>query len=75
LIYFKAFLNTNEYTHYLDLPAFWASNAIVQHYVIFSKEFKIIFLSIFPISVIKKDNSYYLKIENKSKQPLKIKVF
>lgn len=75
LIHLKAHLNTNEYIHYLDLPAFWSSNAEVFHYVMFSKDSKILFLSIFPSQIIEKDNIYYLKIENKSKQPLKIKIF
>ncbi len=75
LIYLKAYLKTDEYVHYLDLPVFWSNKANIKHYVIFNKDFKIFFLSIFPTQIIEKDNSYYLKIENKSKQPLKIKVF
>lgn len=42
MIYLRAFLNTNEYTHYLDLPSFWSNNSTIQHYV-FTKDFKIFF--------------------------------
>ncbi|MFN3995372.1 MAG: hypothetical protein ACK4GR_02435 [bacterium] len=75
-IFVKVNVYGNEYVHTYDLPYFWSKDAIVEHFIIFPKKYKLLVINILPSKIEENQENYIVSIQNTRKEKLKIsKIF